>query len=52
MDEIRQGELMAQYSRQVRKKAKTKPFSQATLMMRANGTAIAVLEFIDGNVVP
>lgn len=48
MDEIRQGELMAQYSRQVRKKAKTKPFSQATLMMRANGTAIAVLEFIDG----
>ena len=30
MDEIRQGELMAQYSRQVRKKAKTKPFSQAT----------------------
>ena len=47
MNEIRQGNLMAQYSRQVRKKAKTKPFSQATLMMRANGTAIAVLEFID-----
>lgn len=48
MNEIRQGNLMAQYSRQVQKKAKTKPFSQATLMMRANGTAIAVLEFIDG----
>lgn len=48
MSEIRQGELMEKYSKQVRKKAKTKPFSQATLMMRANGAAIAVLEFIDG----